>query len=113
MARSRLIMLTSALPVAATVTTAVITAGEEGATEGAAARPTASAAPTSALNLSADQSGRLSHDKKRATVQAGRLAIRLVNESPVPHNITIAKGAQVLSHTKTITVSPLISISPV
>jgi plastocyanin len=103
MARSRLIMLTSALLVAATVTTAVITAGEEGATEGAAARPTGSAAPTSALNLSADQSGRLSYDKKQATVRAGRLAIRLVNESPVPHNITIAKGAQVLSHTKTIT----------
>jgi plastocyanin len=66
-------------------------------------RPTGSAAPTSALNLSADQSGRLSYDNKQATVRAGRLTIRLVNESPVPHNITIAKGAQVLSHTKTIT----------
>jgi plastocyanin len=101
--RSRLIMLTSALLVAATVTTAVTTAGEEGATEGAAARPTGSAAPTRALNLSADPTGRLAYDKKQATVRAGRFPIRLVNNSSLPHNVTIAKGAKVLAQTKTIT----------
>jgi plastocyanin len=100
--RSRLIMLTSALLVAATVTTAVTTAGEEGATEGAAAR-TGSAPPTSTLDLSTDPTGRLAYDKKQATVRAGQLRIRLVNDSSLPHNVTIAKGARVLAHTNTIT----------
>lgn len=100
--RSRLVMLTSAALVAATITTAVTTAGEEGATERAAAR-TGSAAPTSALNLSADPTGRLAYDKKQATVREGRFPIRLVNNSALPHNVTIAKGAQVLAHTKTVT----------
>jgi plastocyanin len=100
--RSRLVMLTSAVLVAATITTAVTTAGEEGTTEGAAAQ-TGSAAPTSALNLSADPSGRLAYDKKQATVRSGRFPIRLVNNSSLPHNVTIAKGAQVLAHTKTVT----------
>jgi plastocyanin len=100
---SRLVMLTSAVLVAATVTTAVITAGEAGATKSAPARPTGSAAPASALNLSADPSGQLAYDKKQATVRAGRFPIRLVNNSPLPHNVTIAKGAKVLAQTKTVT----------
>jgi plastocyanin len=100
--RARLVMLTSAVLVAATATTAVTTAGEEGASEGAAAH-TGSAAPTSALNLSADPTGRLAYDKKQTTVRAGRFSIRLVNESTLPHNVTIAKGAQVVAHTKTVT----------
>jgi plastocyanin len=100
--RSRLVMLTSAVLVAATVTTAVSTAGEAGTTEGNAARPTGSAAPTSALNLSADPAGQLAYDKKQATVRAGRFSIRLVNKSSLPHNVTIANGAKVLAHTKTI-----------
>jgi plastocyanin len=94
--RSRLVMLTSALLVVATATTAVTTAGEEGASE-------TEAAGTSALNLSADASGRLAFDKKQATVSAGRLGIQLVNKSSTPHNITIAKGTRVLAHTKTVT----------
>ena len=65
---SRLVMLTSAVLVLATVTAAVTTAGEGGATEGA----TGSAAPTSALNLSADPAGKLAFDKKQATVRSGR-----------------------------------------
>jgi plastocyanin len=102
-ARSRLVMLISAALVAAAVTTAVTTAGEEGPAESAAARPTGSAAPTSVLNLSADPTGKLAYDKKQATVRAGRVPIRLVNNSSLPHNITIAQGAKVLAHTKTVT----------
>ena len=64
--------------------------------------PTGSAAPTSALNLSADPTGKLAYDKKQATVRAGRFPIRLVNNSSLPHNVTIAKGAKVLAQTKTI-----------
>jgi len=100
--RSRLVMLTSALLVAATATTAVTTAGEEGATEGEGAQA-ASAATAGALNLSADPSGGLAFDEKQATVRAGRLSVRLVNKSSLPHNITIAKGTRVLAHTKTVT----------
>jgi plastocyanin len=100
-AASRLVMLTSAVLVVGAVTTAVTTAGEESATEGAAASSTGSAAPTSALNLSADPTGKLAYDKKQATVRAGRFPIRLVDNSSVPHNVTIAKGAKVLARTKT------------
>ena len=101
-AASRLVMLAGAALVAGAVTTAVTTAGEEAPTEGAAARPTGSAAPTSALNLSADPTGKLAYDKKQATIRAGRFPIRLVNNSSLPHNVTIAKGAKVLAQTRTV-----------
>ncbi|MGZ6671716.1 MAG: hypothetical protein ACXVFM_05135, partial [Solirubrobacteraceae bacterium] len=55
---SRIVMLTSAVLVAATLTTAVTTAGEAVTNEGGAAGPTGSPAPTSALNLSADPTGK-------------------------------------------------------
>jgi plastocyanin len=97
-ATSRLVMLISAVLVAGAITTAVTTAGEEAPTEGA----TGSLAPTSALNLSADPTGKLAYDRKQATVRAGRVPIRLVNNSSLPHNVTIAKGAKVLAATKTV-----------
>jgi plastocyanin len=101
--RARLVMLTSAVLVAAAVTTAVTTAGESGPSEGKAAQATGSAAATAALNLSANPTGQLAFDKKQATVRSSRFAIRLVNESSLPHNVTIAKGAKVLAATKTVT----------
>jgi plastocyanin len=101
-AASRLVMLTSAVLVVVTLIAAVTTSGEAVTTEGAATPATGSAAATSALNLSADPTGKLTFDKKQATVRAGRLPIRLVNESSLPHNLTIAKGAKVLAQTKTI-----------
>ena len=101
-AASRLVMFTSAVLVAGAITTAVTTAGEEAPTEGTAAGPTGSAAPTSALNLTADPTGKLAFDRKQAAVRAGRLPIRLVNNSSLPHNVTIAKGAKVLAKTKTV-----------
>ena len=99
---SRLVMLTSAVLVGAALVTAVSTAGEAGTTEGAGGPPTGSAGPTAALNLSADPNGKLAFDKKQATVRSGRLPIRLVNNSSLPHNLTVAKGAKVLAQTKTI-----------
>src|SRR5262249_40898333 len=83
-------------------TTAVTTAGEESPSEAAAARPTGSAAPTSALNLSADPTGKLAYDKKQATVHPGRVSVRLGNNSSLPHNITIAQGSKGLTATKTV-----------
>jgi plastocyanin len=99
-ARARLVMLTSVLLVAATITAAVLTAGEEPAGEPS---PAAGAAASSALRLTADPKGQLAYDKKKATVRAGKVAVDLVNRSPLPHNVTIAKGAKVVANTKTIT----------
>jgi plastocyanin len=95
--RARLVMLTSAVLVVATMTAAVVTAGEE---KGEAAGGEAAGR---ALQLAADPKGQLAFDKKKATVSAGTVAIDFVNRSSLPHNVTIAKGSKVIAHTKTIT----------
>jgi plastocyanin len=94
----RLVMLTSAVLAAATVTTAVTTAGQ--ATEERGTQP--SAAPSDTLQIAADPTGQPAYDRTRATVGAGQLTIRFVNDSPVPHNVTIARGARVVTATSTI-----------
>jgi plastocyanin len=100
--RARLVMLTTGLLVAATLTAAVVTAGEEGGTEGGPSGPAGTVAASSSLRLTADPTGQLAYDKKHAAVKAGNFAIRFVNRSSVPHNVTIAKGARVVVSTKTI-----------
>ena len=100
--RARLVMLTSLLLVAATMTTAVFTAGEaspEHAGNGAAAP----SATSRTLALAADPGGALRFDKTRAAVLAGGVAVKLTNESSVAHNVTIAQGSKTLGATKTIT----------
>jgi plastocyanin len=102
--RARLVMLTSVLLVAATVTTAVVTGGEaseERAGQGAAAPR----ATSRTLALAADPGGALRFDKTRAAVRAGRVTVKLTNDSTVAHNVTIAQGAKTLGATKTITSS--------
>jgi plastocyanin len=102
--RARLVMLTSFLLVAATLTAAVVTGGEE--TEERA--PEAGAAPPATgrtLALAADPGGALRFDKTRAALLAGRVTIRLTNDSAVEHNATIAQGSKTLGATKTITES--------
>ena len=94
--RARGVMLTSAVLVVATMTAAVVTAGEE---KGEAAGGEAAGR---ALQLAADPKGQLAFDKKSATVSAGKVAIDFVNKSPVPHNVTIAKGSKVIAQTKTL-----------
>jgi plastocyanin len=93
--RARIVMGISAVLVAATATAAVVTAGTETETE-------TEAAAAGALQLAADPGGKLVFDRKTASAKAGRVTIRLVNRSPVPHNVTIAKGSRVLAKTKTI-----------
>jgi plastocyanin len=100
--RARLVMLTTGLLVAATLTAAVVTAGEEGGTEGGPSGPAGTVAASSSLRLTADPTGQLAYDKKHAAVKAGKVAIRFVNRSSVPHNVTIAKAARVVASTKTI-----------
>jgi plastocyanin len=98
--RARLVMMTSVALVAATMTTAVVTAGTETAEAPARATPGAGAAST--LQVAADPSGQLAYDKKSLTATAGRITIDFANRSPVPHNVTIAKGGKVVFDTKTI-----------
>jgi plastocyanin len=100
--RARLVMLTTGLLVAATVTTAVVTAGKEGEAEGSHSGPAGAVAPSSSLRLTADPTGQLAYDKTHAAVKAGKVAIGFVNKSSVAHNVTIAKAARVVASTKTI-----------
>ena len=102
--RARVVILTSFLLVAATMTTAVATGGEahkEHAAQGAAAPP----ATGRTLALAADPGGALRFDRTRAAVLAGRVTVKLTNESSVGHNVTIAQGSTLLGATKTITKS--------
>jgi plastocyanin len=100
--RSRLVMLITFVLVATTLTTAVLTGGEE-AEEHPGAAAAAPPATGRTLALAADPSGALRFDKTRAAVLAGRVTVRLTNDSPVEHNVTIAQGSKTLGATKTIT----------
>lgn len=114
--RARLVMLTTAVLVGATVAAAVATAGaEEGEARGGGPRPAGAGGASSELQLTADPTGQLAYDKRQATAKAGKLAIRLVNESPVAHDVTVAKGTKVLAQSKTIqgaTTSVTANLSP-
>lgn len=100
--RGRLVMLTSFVLVAATMTSAVLTAGEEGEGASRAQAPQAPRATGRTLALAADPSGRLAYDKARAAVLAGRVTVRFTNDAPLDHNVTIAQGSRTLGATKTI-----------
>lgn len=102
--RARLVVLTSFVLVAATMTAAVLTAGEEGE-ENTAEAVAAPPATGRTLALAADPGGALRFDKTRAAVLAGRVTVKLTNDAPVEHNVTIARGAETLGATKTITES--------
>ena len=97
--RARLVMLTSFLLVAATVTAAVLTGGEE------AEEQAAGAATGRSLVLAADPGGALRFDKSSAAVLAGRVTVRLTNDSTIEHNVTIAQDGRTLGATETITES--------
>jgi plastocyanin len=101
--RARLVMLTSFVLVAATITAAVVTGGEEA--EEHAAEAGAPRATGRTLALAADPGGALRFDKTRAAVLAGRVTVRLTNDSTVGHNVTIAQDSKPLGATKTITES--------
>jgi plastocyanin len=102
--RARLVMLTSFVLVAATITAAVLTGGEAAEERG----PEAGAAPAATgrtLALVADPGGALRFDNTRAAVFAGRVTVRLTNDSSIEHNVTIAQGPKTFGATKTITES--------
>jgi hypothetical protein len=62
--RARLVMLTTGLLVAATLTAAVVTAGEEGEVEGPSSGAAAAATRSSSVQLTADPTGQLAFDSK-------------------------------------------------
>ena len=98
----RLVILTSFVLVAAAMTSAIVTAGEE--TESRAAEGGGAPAATGrTLALTADPGGALKFDKTSAAVFSGRVEIDFQNPSPVEHNVTIAKGSETLGATQTIT----------
>lgn len=97
-------MVTSFVLVAATLTAAVLTGGEQAEEAGEAAGATPRATGRE-LQLAADPAGALTYDKRRAAVLAGRVTVRFTNDSTVEHNVTIARGAKTLGATKTITAS--------
>jgi plastocyanin len=96
----RLVVLTTALLVVATMTSATLTAGGEG--QKARAAPAGARPAPSTVALTADPSGNPSYDVRHVTVRAGTDTVRLVNRSPVPHNLTIAQGSKVIAATKTV-----------
>jgi plastocyanin len=105
----RAVMGTSIGLVAATVAMAIVTAGEEGRGEAAAAGGAAKGAATGAAKgaggtvaLDADPGGNLAYVQRSASVAAGKVTVRFTNKSPLPHNVTIAAGSKVLTATKTI-----------
>jgi plastocyanin len=98
---ARTVMLTSFVLVAATIASAVLTAGED--VEGAGAVAPAPAATGRTLQLAADPAGGYAYDKQTAAVFHGRVAVRFTNDATVEHNVTIAQGSRVLGATKTIT----------
>jgi plastocyanin len=109
--RARLVMLTTGVLVAATVTAAVLTAGEE--SEGAASE--SGAAGAGSVQLAADPSGKLAYDRRQISGGPGKFTLRLINRSSTPHNVTIARGAKVLTATKTIegtTTSTTVTLPP-
>jgi plastocyanin len=98
--RARLIMLTSFVLVAATMTTAVVTGGEAGPES--SAKAAAPRATGRTLALAADPGGALSFDKTSAAVLAGSVTVTLTNDASLQHNVTIAQGSKTLGATKTI-----------
>jgi plastocyanin len=81
--------------VLAAMSTAILTAGEEHEGE-------AVAAASSELDLTADPDGAASYDKTEGVVRAGTVTVKLVNESPLEHNVAVAQGSRELGRSDTI-----------
>jgi plastocyanin len=93
------VILASLLLVLGAVSTAIITSGEEEEAGEAVA------ATSTELDLAADPDGAASFDKTEGTVKAGTVTVKLVNESPLEHNVAVAQGSRELGRSDTITAS--------
>ena len=89
------VIAASLLLMAATLSMAILTSGEEAESE--------AAAPTSSeLDLIANPSGAPTYDRKTGSVKAGTVTIRLVNASTTEHNVAVAQGSRQLGESPTI-----------
>lgn len=102
----RAVMAISAVLVLVAVSMAIVTSG--GSTEKATAAPVtsegreaASGSGTSSLKQQADPEGQLRFTTKNLSAKAGTITISFANASPLPHNLTIARGTTVLGATPT------------
>jgi plastocyanin len=105
---ARAVMGVTAVLVLTTLAMAVVTGSTETPEKRAQAstpRAGGGGVASPALKLAADPSGKLAFDRKQATAGAGKVTVDFTNRSPVPHNLTIARGTKVLAATKTITAS--------
>ncbi|MCA1689329.1 MAG: cupredoxin domain-containing protein [Actinobacteria bacterium] len=66
-----------------------------------AAAPAAPKLPPGQVALAADPAGTLKFTQASLTAKAGKVTIVFSNDSPIPHNVAVAKGAQVLGMTPT------------
>jgi plastocyanin len=64
-------------------------------------RASPSAGEPSKLSLAANPEGQLAYDTKTLSAKSGRITLTMANMSPVPHNVTIAQGSNVLGATPT------------
>ena len=111
----RLVISVTGLLVLATAASAVATAskpengGKEVGTapeeQPAAGQGQAAPTPAGPQRLAADPTGQLAYDKKSLKVRPGKVTIEFDNRSPVPHDVTIAKGSKVLAKTPQISKS--------
>ncbi len=102
----RAVMAITAVLVLAAVSMAVVTSG--GSTEKATAEPVtkaggeaAAGSGASSVKDEADPEGQLRFATRELSAKAGTVTIDFANASPLPHNITIARGATVLGATPT------------
>jgi plastocyanin len=116
---SRAVMGVSVALVATVVAMALVTSSRhERPNEASAASPPPAGAPAppggrpapgargagpSNLSLAADPGGQLRYDNSSLKTRPGKVTIAFVNQSPVPHNVTVESAGRTVGATQTIT----------
>lgn len=88
---------------------------DPGVVEGQGSKPSQSTNPTrteakggtsgNVLPLAADPTGQLKYDTDQLSANAGKLTINFTNAAPIPHDVAVEKGSDVLGTSKEITKS--------
>ena len=77
--------------------------GQLGGASGGGAPPASPrGAAGGALRVAADPSGQIAYQQKSLNARAGKVTIQFTNQSPVPHDVTIAKGGRRIGGTREI-----------
>ncbi len=100
----RIVIAISAVLVAATMASGIITSGapaKSGPKTAVSSTAPTTSRPAGSLQIEANPSGQLAYDTKALSASAGQVTITMKNMSPLPHNVTIAQGSHVLGATPT------------